>query len=271
VPTIRRYAPSVRFVTWNVNSIRQRLPRLLALLVRHEPDVVCLQETKVADVDFPIGPLLDMGYGALSHGQGARNGVAIVSRLPLEEISRGMPGDPVPDDARALLARAGGVTIGSIYAVNGKVVGDPAYEAKLAWYDALRAWTLETVDPAGAAVLAGDFNIAPDDRDVYDPDLWRGQNLASEPERERLRGLLEVGFEDLGRRAAGDVTGPFTFWDYRLGAFHRGWGLRIDLALATAPIADRLVSAEVDRNERKPTSGEGKPSDHAPLIVTLSD
>jgi exodeoxyribonuclease III len=261
----------VRLVTWNVNSIRQRLPRLLALLARHEPDVVCLQETKVADDDFPIEPLLAAGYGALSHGQGGRNGVAIVSRLPLEEIARGLPDGPVPSDARVLAARAGDVVVASIYAVNGKEVGDPAYEVKLAWYEALAAWTLATIDVTAAAVLAGDFNVTPDDRDVYDPDAWRGRNLASEPERDRLRTVLDAGLIDLGRQAAGDVAGPFTFWDYRMGAFHRGWGLRIDLALGTAPIADRLVSVAVDREERKPTSGEGKPSDHAPLIVNLRD
>jgi exodeoxyribonuclease-3 len=261
----------MRLVTWNVNSIRQRLPRLLALLARHEPDVVCLQETKVADDDFPIEPLHTAGYGALSHGQGGRNGVAIVSRLPLEEIARGLPDGPVPGDARVLAARAGDVMVASIYAVNGKEVGDPAYEVKLAWYEALAAWTLATIDVTAAAVLAGDFNVTPDDRDVHDPDVWRGRNLASEPERDRLRTLLDAGLVDLGRRSAGDVAGPFTYWDYRMGAFHRGWGLRIDLALGTAPIADRLVSVAVDREERKPTSGEGKPSDHAPLIVDLRD
>jgi exodeoxyribonuclease-3 len=261
----------VRLVTWNVNSIRQRLPRLLALLARHEPDVVCLQETKVADQDFPIEPLLAQGYGALSHGQGGRNGVAIVSRLPMDEVARGVPGSPVPDEARVLAARVGDVTVASIYAVNGKEVGDPAYEIKLDWYEALGAWAQATIDPVAATLWAGDFNVTPDDRDVHDPELWRGHNLASEAERDRLRALVGVGLVDLGRHAAGDVEGPFTFWDYRMGAFHRGWGLRIDLALGTAPVVDRLVSVEVDREERKPTAGEGKPSDHAPVIVTLRD
>jgi len=265
------YAPPVRIATWNVNSIRQRLPRLLALLARHELDVVCLQETKVADADFPIDALLEVGYEALSHGQGGRNGVAIVSRLPLDEIARGMAGDPVPAEARLLAARAGDLTIASLYAVNGKEVGDPAYETKLAWYEALRDWARASFDLAAPVLLTGDFNVAPDDRDVYDPVAWRGRNLASEPERDRLRDVLELGFDDLGRRAAGDVEGPFSFWDYRMGAFHRGWGLRIDLALGTAPVAARLVSVDVDREERKPTSGEGKPSDHAPVIVTLRD
>jgi exodeoxyribonuclease III len=261
----------VRLATWNVNSIRQRLPRLLAFLERWEPDVVCLQETKVADADFPSEQLLAQGYSALSHGQSGRNGVAIVSRVPLEEVARGLPGSPVPEDARVLTARAGDITVASIYAVNGKEVGDPAYDRKLDWFDALATWASGLVDPSGNVVLAGDLNVTPDDRDVHDPDLWRGRNLASEPERARLRALTDGGLVDLGRRAAGDVTGPFTFWDYRMGAFHRGWGLRIDLVLATVPVAERLISVEVDREERKPTAGEGKPSDHAPVIVTIRD
>jgi exodeoxyribonuclease-3 len=126
-----------------------------------------------------------------------------------------------------------------------------------------------TYDPAGKLVITGDFNIAPDDRDVWDPELWRGKILASDPERAHLRALLDWGLTDLGRQAAGDVQGPFAYWDYTAGAFHKGWGLRIDLSLGTSSLATALESVEVDRNERKPTSGEGKPSDHAPVIVTL--
>jgi exodeoxyribonuclease-3 len=153
--------------------------------------------------------------------------------------------------------------------VNGKAVGDPAYDTKLAWLDALSAWVASTYDPNGDLIIMGDFNIAPDDRDVWDAELWRGRILASDPERERLHRLLDWGLTDLGRQAAGDVQGPFAYWDYTAGAFHKGWGLRIDLALATAPVTGRLETVEVDRNERKPTAGEGKPSDHAPVIVTL--
>ncbi len=261
----------VRVITWNVNSIRQRLPRLLALLGRYEPDVVCLQETKVLDDDFPFEEVAAAGYGALSFGQRAYNGVAVLSRAALEEVARGMPDDPVPGEARLLAARTGGLAVASVYAVNGKSVEHPAYATKLAWFDALRVWALESFEPGEPLVLAGDFNVAPDDRDVHDPDLWRGKNLASEPERARIAALEALGLTDLGRAAAGDVTGPFSWWDYRMGAFHRGWGLRIDLLLGSAPIAERLVSVEVDREERKPTSGEGKPSDHAPVILTLAD
>lgn len=259
-----------RLVTWNVNSLRQRLPRLLALLERHAPDVVCLQETKVVDEEFPATVLADAGYRSVSFGQRPFNGVAILAREEPAEVLRGFPRDPAPDSARVLSARVADLRVVSVYAVNGKRVGDPAYELKLAWLDALADWIGSAFDPDEPLIVAGDFNVAPDDRDVHDPELWRGQNLASEPERERIRRLLAAGLVDLGRRAAGDTTGPFTWWDYRMGAFHRGWGLRIDLALATRPIADRLVSVEVDRNERKPTSGEGKPSDHAPVVVTWS-
>lgn len=156
-----------------------------------------------------------------------------------------------------------------VYAVNGKEVGLPAYDTKLAWYDGLLAWLRDDAASDEAAVIAGDFNITPDDRDVHDPELWRGRNLASEPERQRIEELEGLGFVDLGRRSAGDVAGPFTYWDYRAGAFHKGWGLRIDLAFGNEQTASRLVSVEVDRNERRPKAGEGKPSDHAPVVVTL--
>jgi exodeoxyribonuclease-3 len=262
---------SVRIVTWNVNSVRQRLPRLLALLARHEPDVVCLQETKVTDDDFPFDEVSAAGYGALSSGQRAYNGVAILSRHALEEVSRGMPDDPVPDEARLLAARTGGLAVATVYAVNGKSIEHPAYATKLAWFDAMRVWAMETFTAGEPLLLAGDFNVAPDDRDVHDPALWRGKNLASDPERARIAALEALGLTDLGRAAAGDVEGPFTWWDYRMGAFHRGWGLRIDLLLGSAPVAERLLSVSVDREERKPTSGEGKPSDHAPVVLTLSD
>ena len=258
----------VNVVTWNVNSIRQRLPRLIAMLERHDPDVVCLQETKLTDDAFPFDELRDAGYHSTSYGQRAYNGVAVASKQPIETIARGFPGDPVPDEARLLAVRTGDLMVASVYAVNGKSVGDAAYEVKLAWFDALRSW-VSTLDRSIQVLLAGDFNVAPDDRDVHDPERWRGKNLASEPERDRIRALEALGLIDLGREAAGDTTGPFTFWDYRAGAFHRGWGLRIDLVLGSAPLASRLGSVEVDREERKPTAGEGKPSDHAPVILRL--
>jgi exodeoxyribonuclease-3 len=259
----------MRLITWNVNSIRQRLPRLLALLERHQPDVVCLQETKVEDHEFPTMEISAAGYECATFGQRAYNGVAILSRAPLDGVTTGFAGDPAPEQSRVIAARAGGVDVVCVYVVNGKAVGDPAYDTKLAWLDAMRAWIDDRYDPAGPLVVTGDFNVTPDDRDLWDPEGWRGQNLASEPERQRLASLMNWGLVDLGRQAAGDVQGPFAFWDYQAGAFHKGWGLRIDLMLGTAAVAERLEEVIVDRDERKPTFGEGKPSDHAPVVVTL--
>ena len=259
----------MRLVTWNVNSIRQRLPRLLALLARHGPDVVCLQETKVTDETFPTMEIQAAGYEVATLGQKGYNGVAIVSRKGLVDVRMGFEGDPVPEQSRVVSAQVDDLRVVCVYVVNGKAVGDPAYETKLAWLDALRAWVVAERSPDEPLVICGDFNVAPDDRDVWDAELWRGKNLASEPERERLRALASWGLTDLGRASAGDVTGPFSYWDYTAGAFHKGWGLRIDLVLATAPVAARMESVMVERDERKPTFGEGKPSDHAPVVVDL--
>ena len=259
----------MKLVTWNVNSIRQRLPRLLALLGRHEPDVVLLQETKVEDAAFPTMEIDAAGYECVLLGQRAYNGVAILSKAGLEDVRTGFDGDPVPEQSRVISADVRDLRVICVYVVNGKAVGDPAYETKLRWLEALRGWVAATNDPSRPLVIAGDFNVAPDDRDVWDAELWRDKNLASEPERAQVRALREWGMTDLGRAAAGDVAGPFTFWDYTAGAFHKGWGLRIDLAFGTAPVAERLESVMVERDERKPTFGEGKPSDHAPVIVTL--
>jgi exodeoxyribonuclease-3 len=261
----------MRLVTWNVNSVRQRLPRLLALLSRHQPDIVCLQETKVTDDDFPAAEISGAGYGSVLYGQRAYNGVAILARAPIRDVSLGFRDDPVPEEARVVSATIAGVRVVDVYVVNGKSVQDPAYDVKLRWLEALSSWIDATQDPAAPLIVTGDFNVAPSDLDVHDPILWAGKNLASEPERQRVQRLVDWGLVDLGRAAAGEGTGPFSWWDYRMGAFHRGWGLRIDLVLGTAPLAARLVSVEVDREERKPTAGEGKPSDHAPVVLTLSD
>jgi exodeoxyribonuclease-3 len=261
----------MKVVTWNVNSIKQRRPRLIAMLARHAPDIVCLQELKVDEDMFPVEAVVGAGYGAVAFGQRAYNGVAILAKAPIEDVVRGFEGDPLPEQSRVLSAHIGGVRIVCVYVVNGQAVGTQAYSSKLAWLDALCDWISATSDPGDPLIVCGDFNITPDDRDVWDPDLWRGRILASEPERDHLRRLFEWGLVDVGRRAAGDVPGPFTFWDYTAGAFHKKWGLRLDLVLATEPLASRLQTAEVDRNERKPTAGEGKPSDHAPLIVTFRD
>ncbi len=263
----------MKVITWNINSVHARLPRLIALLARHQPDLVCLQEIKTSSEGFPVGEVAAAGYQAVVHGQAGgkagRNGVAVLARTPLTDAACGFPGDPVPEQARVLSVTAGGLQVVNAYVVNGKETGTPEYELKLRWLDAFTGWLRSSCLPTGPLIVAGDFNITPDDRDVYDPEAWRGRNLCSEPERQRLRSLLEWGLTDL-TRAHCPGPGPYTFWDYREGAFHRGWGLRIDLALATAPVAARCTAVTVDRDERKPTSGEGKPSDHAPLIITLA-
>ena len=261
--------PGMKIITWNVNSIRQRLPRALALLERHRPDILCLQETKVADEEFPLMELGAAGYHAAIFGQKSYNGVAILAREEPASVARGFPGNPVPEEARVIAARIGGLALVGAYVVNGKEVGNPAYDVKLEWLDAFADWLAATYDPAEPLLVVGDFNVAPDDRDVYSAEAWRGKNLASEPERDRIARMRGWGLTDVARAHHGDAPGPFTFWDYRMGAFHRGWGLRIDLALASAGVAARVTDVTVDREERKESTGEGKPSDHAPLIVTI--
>lgn len=258
----------MKIITWNVNSIRVRLPRLLALLERHEPDLVCLQETKVTDDTFPFEEIAALGYRAEVHGQKTYNGVALLSREPVQDVRRGFSGDPVPEEARVIAGSLRGLRVYDLYVINGKAVGDPKYDRKLAWLDALAADLAEREDPAAPLLLVGDFNITPDDRDVHDPERWAGSVHCSGPERERLHGLMGWGLQDLFRLFQ-EEGGHFSWWDYRGGAFHRGWGLRIDLALGSASVAARCVDVEIEREERKTSTGEGKPSDHAPVIVTL--
>jgi len=250
--------------TWNINSVRMRLPRLTDWLNRRKPAIVCLQETKTPDGDFPAAPLEALGYRCLVHGQKAYNGVAILTNLEAGDIVRTLPGDPGDTDCRLLGATIAGVRVINIYAPNGQAVGSEKYAYKLGWYRRLRV-ALEGHDPEGAVVLCGDFNVAPEDRDVWDPEQWRGQILCSEPEREALRAIVGWGFVDL-LRSRHPEDGLYTWWDYRGGAFHRGWGMRIDHILASASMESRCQSVEVDRDERK---GE-KPSDHAPVVATFA-
>jgi exodeoxyribonuclease-3 len=258
----------MKVITWNVNSIRMRLERTRALVLRYRPEVLALQEVKVSSDLFPTADFQELGYGAAVFGQAGRNGVALLSSRSLEAIGRGFPGDPVPEQARVVAATIDGLRVVNVYVVNGRAVGAAEYELKLRWLDAFVAWICTEHRPEDPLLVVGDFNIAPDDRDVHDPERWRGLNLCSQPERERLQTLLDWGLVDL-LRLHEPGPGPFTWWDYREGAFHRGWGLRLDLALATRPIAGRCVGVQVDRGERRPTAGQGKPSDHAPVIVTL--
>lgn len=252
--------------TWNVNSIRIRLPRLLAWLERRRPDVVCLQETKVEDAGFPTGELTALGYHVLASGQRGYNGVAILSRTEPASPVRAMA-EPDDDPQRRLLgATIAGATVLSVYAPNGGEVGSDKYAYKLAWYRRLRGFLDARLDPTHPVILCGDLNVAPEDRDVWDPERWRGQTLCSEPERAAFRDLLAWGLRDALRVLHPDATGLYTWWDYREGAFHRGWGLRIDHILLTARLAARCAGIEIDRPERKGP----KPSDHAPVLATLT-
>ncbi|MBC8330155.1 MAG: exodeoxyribonuclease III [Planctomycetes bacterium] len=259
----------MKVVTWNVNSIRTRLPRLLALLERHDPDVVCLQETKVVDEVFPRAEIEAAGWRVAAFGQKTYNGVAILAKEQPAGVAHGFPGDPVPEQARVISADCGGIRVVDAYVVNGKAVGDEKYDLKLRWLDAFGAWIRDQHDPQRPLLIVGDFNIAPEDRDVHDPERWKDKVLCSGPEREWLRGLLGWGLRDL-QRLHTQEDGLYSWWDYRMGAFRRGWGLRIDLMLGTAPVAAACAAVEIDREERKETTGEGKPSDHAPVIAEIN-
>ena len=259
----------MRIVTWNVNSVRARLERLVGVLRRHEPDVLCLQETKATDDRFPREVLSEIGYHCVTSGQKTYNGTALLSRKPAQDLVRGFDGNPIPEQARVISASFDDVRVVCVYVVNGREVGHEQYDLKLEWLDRLTDWLADTQDPSQPVVLTGDFNIAPDDRDVHDPARWEDRCPITDAERQRLGTLLDWGFRDLQRELS-DESGLYTWWDYRFGAFPRDMGLRIDLALGTAPVAKRPVSVEVDREERKKSSATGNPSDHAPVIVTLA-
>jgi exodeoxyribonuclease-3 len=250
--------------TWNINSIRMRLPRLVQWLELRRPDVLCLQETKVVDQDFPSDSLTSIGYHCLFRGEKSYNGVAILSLKPAEQVLNALPGDSDDLQCRFLEVHIAGIRIINIYAPNGQEVGSPKFAYKLGWYARLRKYLDEALDPGSDLLLCGDFNIAPEDRDVWDPEQWRGQVLFSEPEKEAFRSLVSWGLADALRMHRPE-GGIYTWWDYRAGAFHRGWGLRIDHVLLSKPLAGRCTSIEVDREARK---GE-KPSDHAPVLATL--
>ncbi|HEX2043656.1 MAG TPA: exodeoxyribonuclease III [Acidimicrobiales bacterium] len=255
---------TLRVATWNVNSLKARLPRVEEWLGYAKPDVLCMQETKVADSAFPSMAFSALGYEAAYCGQGQWNGVAILSRVGLDDVVAGFS-DQAEDEvveARLLWATCGGVRVGSVYVPNGRRVGSEHYEAKLEWLDRLRRHVEATFDPSSELVICGDFNVAPDDRDVWDPTKLHGGTHISPPEREAVAALRRWGLVDVFRQQYED-TGLYSWWDYRAGDFHNHRGLRIDLVLATEPIARRATYALIDRFARK-----GKaPSDHAPLLV----
>jgi exodeoxyribonuclease-3 len=256
----------VRVATWNVNSVKQRVPRLLPWLDQRRPDVVCLQETKLADAAFTelLGEeLAGRGYAVALHGEGQWNGVAILSKVGLEDVVPGIaggPGFPGPE-ARAVAATCGGIRVHSVYVPNGRVPDSDHYRYKLAWLAALRD---QLAAGSGTAIVCGDMNIAPTDADVFDPEAYIGQTHVTPPERAALAELQKLGLRDVVRDHWPEER-VFTYWDYRAGMFHRDMGMRIDLVLASPTVAGRVRAAWVDRQARK---GSG-PSDHAPVIIDL--
>jgi exodeoxyribonuclease-3 len=265
----------MRIATWNVNSLKARLEKVQWWLDRAKPDVLLMQETKLADRDAPAGVFSEAGYTLSHHGEGRWNGVAIASRCGLEDVvtNFGEPlrpaqtsesGDEEPlGEARMIAAVCSGVRVVSVYAPNGRVVGSPFYEAKLVWFDRLARWLEKSVDLNSPVVVGGDFNVAPADADVWDPAACHGGTHVSEREREAFARICRLGLVDVYRLQHPE-PGRYTWWDYRAGNFQKNFGMRIDHLLASSPLKSRVVWAEIDREARK---GKPIPSDHAPLVV----
>ena len=267
----------MRIATWNVNSLKARLERVVLWLERAQPDVLLMQETKLGDADAPADVFERAGYTLAHHGEGRWNGVAIASRSGVADVvtNFGAPlraartedtGDDEPfAEARMIAASCGGVRVVSLYAPNGRSVGSVFYQAKLAWFDRLARWLAEAADPRAPLVLGGDFNVAPADADVWDPQACHGGTHVSEPERAAFARLLDWGLVDIYRRQHSE-PGRFSWWDYRAGNFYKNIGMRIDHLLVSAPLADRVVWSEIDRETRK---GKPLPSDHTPVVIDI--
>jgi len=257
----------VRIATWNVNSLKARLGRVEEWLADVQPDVLCMQETKLSDDAFPALTFQAMGYESAHHGQGQWNGVAILSKVGLRHVVPDFADGGEPDsDARLITATCGGVRITSVYVPNGRSLDNDHYRYKLEWMARLRAHVEATSSPSDDVIVTGDYNIAPDDRDVLDPAKLIGATHVSQAERDALTHLCDWGMTDVFRQFHQDPK-LFSWWDYRAGDFHMGRGMRIDLILATQSVAERNMFCIVDRNARKGTS----PSDHAPVLVDLAD
>jgi exodeoxyribonuclease-3 len=269
----------MRIATWNVNSLRARLDKVRWWLERARPDALLMQETKLTDADAPRAEFRELGYELAHHGQGRWNGVAIASRTPVTDVVTNFgetlefaltseDGDDQPlAEARMIAGVVDGVRLVSLYAPNGRTVASPFYEAKLAWYDRLARWLETAASPQAPLVLGGDFNIAPEDADVWDARACHGGTHVSAPEREAFRRLLRWGLVDTYRSHHVEA-GRYTWWDYRAGNFHKNFGMRIDHLLATRAVAERSVFAEIDREARK---GKPTPSDHAPLLLDIDE
>lgn len=269
----------MRIATWNVNSLRARLDKATWWLERARPEVLLMQETKLADADAPREVFAALGYELAHHGEGRWNGVAIASRVGIGEVVTNF-GEPLrpattPDiaddeplaEARMISAVCGGIRVVSAYAPNGRVVGSPFYVAKLAWFERLARWLADACDPKAPLVLGGDFNVAPEDIDVWDPEACHGGTHVSEPERQAFTRLCGWGLVDAYRLHHREPQ-RYTWWDYRAGNFHKNFGMRIDHLLITESLAKRTVWAEIDREARK---GKPVPSDHAPLVIDIDE
>jgi exodeoxyribonuclease III len=267
----------MRIATWNVNSLPARLEKVWWWLERAKPDVLMMQETKLSDAAAPYDEFRERGYELVHHGQGRWNGVAIASRHPLTDVVKAFGGELVepaqPEledpfaEARMLAATAAGIRLVSIYVPNGRVLDSPFYEAKLKWIARLERWLAEACDRNAPLVIGGDFNIAPADCDVWDPTACHGATHVSAREREAFARILSLGLCD-AYRLKHPENGRYSWWDYRAGAFHKNEGMRIDLLLASEPIAKRIVWAEIDREARK---GKPTPSDHAPVVIDVDE
>ena len=254
----------MKIASWNVNSLNVRLPHLQQWLSDFAPDVVGLQETKLEDHRFPDDALAAAGYRSVFHGQKTYNGVALLAReRALDDVQIAIPGFEDPQ-ARVIAATVGDVRIINLYVVNGQDIGTDKYAYKLRWLEAVRGWVAEELTRHPKLVVMGDFNIAPDDRDVHDPKRWREKILCSTPEREALARLLALGLHD-AFRLFHDEAGHHSWWDYRLAAFQRGWGLRIDLALVSEALRGSCTAAGIDSGPR----GWERPSDHTPVWVDI--
>lgn len=258
----------MKIVTWNVNSIRTRLERAKAWVAAHQPDVLCLQEIKVVDEVFPREVFEGLGYHVETYGQKTYNGVAILSRSAPTDVVRGLPHDGPDAEARAISATIDGVRVICVYVPNGKKITSDKFAYKLDWLTRLLENLDTTCDPEAPLVLLGDFNIAPEDRDVYDPEAWRGKVHFHPVEHAMLDRIKAWGLRDVYRKHE-ESAGKYSWWDYRGGAFPRDRGLRIDLVLATESAYAACTACEIDREERKEPKGADKPSDHAPVVATF--
>ncbi len=256
----------VKIATWNVNSIKARLGHLIAWLGDADPDVVLLQETKVTDDLFPRLEVEDAGYNVATHGQKTYNGVAILSKSPIDILATGLPGDDADEQARYLEAFTGDVRVASIYLPNGNPVDSEKFTYKLDWMERLYAHAGDLLASEDAIVLGGDYNVVPEDGDVYDPEGWRNDALCRTESRRAFRKIMYLGFTD-AFRVVNHELGRYTWWDYRGGGWSRDQGVRIDHLLLSPQAADRLKACEIDRKPR----GQEKPSDHTPIWCELED